>query len=73
MGVTLDIMNKTIYYFASRGCNKRLTVLQKMNEYLKLGYNIVVIPPEAQRASRGKRAKQFYIDGEYFDLGDRYE
>ena len=63
-------MNKTIYYYESRGSNKRLTVLQKMNEYLNLGYNIVVIPPVEQGASRGKKSKQFYIDGEYFDLNE---
>lgn len=63
-------MNKTIYYYASRGSNKRLTAIQKMNEYLNLGYNIVVIPPGEQRTSRGKKSKQFYIDGEYFDLNE---
>lgn len=61
-------MNKTIYYYKSRGSNKRLTALQKVNEYLKLGYNIVVIPPREQGTSRGKKSKHFYIDGEYFDL-----
>lgn len=63
-------MNKTIYYYESRGSNKRLTALQKMNEYLNLGYNIVVVSPGEQVASRGKKSKQFYIDGKYFDLNE---
>lgn len=66
-------MDKTIFYYASRGSNKRLTAIKKINEYLKLGYNIVVVPPGEQGNIRGKRSKQFYIDGEYFDLnrGDK--
>ena len=64
------IMDKTIYYYESRGSNKRLTALKKMKEYLNLGYNIVVIPPGEQGVSRGKKSKQLYINGEYFDLNE---
>ena len=64
-------MNKTIYYYESRGSNKRLTALKKINEYLNLGYNIVVVPPGEHISSKGKKSKQFYIDGEYFDLNEK--
>lgn len=61
--------DKTIYYITSRGNNKRLTALEKMNEYFNLGYNIVVIPSEEQGTSRGRKSRLMCID-EYVDLNE---
>lgn len=57
-------MNKTIYYCPARAnnSNEKLNTLKKINEYFKLGYNIIEVLPSKVEPIRGNTKGYLFID-----------